>query len=154
MSFIAGVLMLLSLPASAVDKDAPYQQCFVDAAQKQGVPHEVLMAIAKQESNFNPNAINRSNKDGSSDYGIMQINSWWLPELKKQGVGVKDLMNPCINIHIGAWIFAQGVAKHGWTWKGIGAYNARSDHFRYRYAQNVIRHWKTMAENNHPRTGG
>ena len=125
-----------------------YQNCFEDAAKHQGIPKDVLMAIAAQESSFNPRAVNRSNKNGTVDYGMMQINSWWLPKLRKFGIQSKeDLFDACTNIHVGAWIFAQGVAQHGWNWRGIGAYNASKDHLRLKYAEKILRHWRRIADN-------
>uniref|UniRef100_A0A8C4K6K2 lysozyme n=1 Tax=Dromaius novaehollandiae TaxID=8790 RepID=A0A8C4K6K2_DRONO len=43
------------------------------------------VCAAKYESNFNTAAINR-NRDGSSDYGILQINSrWWCNDGRTSG---------------------------------------------------------------------
>lgn len=147
-AFRAIAVLALALAAdSALARGAePYQQCFEEAAQHQGLPTSVLLAIASQESSFNPRAVNRSNKNGTADYGMMQINSRWLPTLRKFGIESKeDLFDACTNIHIGAWIFAQGVAKHGWNWRGIGAYNAGKDHLRLRYAEKILQRWKRLS---------
>jgi len=48
--------------------------CFDEAACRYNISADILYAIAKVESNFNPGAVNW-NKNGSYDYGIMQINS-------------------------------------------------------------------------------
>ena len=49
---------------------------FVEAGKKYGIDPQLLWAIAKTESQLNPNALNQNNKNGSYDIGIMQINSW------------------------------------------------------------------------------
>jgi soluble lytic murein transglycosylase-like protein len=42
---------------------------------------DILRAITKVESNFNPRALNK-NQNGTYDIGIMQINSSWIPVLE------------------------------------------------------------------------
>lgn len=92
---------------------------------------ELLKTIAQQESGLVATAINHNkNKSGkiiSTDYGIMQINSSHIPELKKLGV-IKDkdelLKNPCLNIHTGAWILARHFQRCGVNWECLGSYNA------------------------------
>jgi len=85
----------------------------------------MLYAVAKVESNFNPNAIN-VNKNGSTDIGIMQINTIHLPVLKtKFGVTRNDLFDPNTNIHIGAWVLSNCLNKHGLNYKAINCYNGR-----------------------------
>lgn len=96
--------------------------CWEKAADRYGVSPEVLVAIAITESNLDARAV-RIN-EGSHDVGIMQINSYWFPILAEQGIDESDLFNPCTNIHVGAWIYAQEVQRYGNTWVAIGAYHA------------------------------
>ncbi|CAN7642701.1 lytic transglycosylase domain-containing protein [Acidovorax sp. LjRoot129] len=112
--------------------------CFEDAAKRYQVPVELLKAISTVESNGNPNAVNR-NKGGSYDYGHMQVNDWWLPKLAAYGITKENISDPCINTNVGAWILAQSIASHGFTWKAIGAYNATTDYKRLVYARKVER---------------
>ena len=144
MRLCLSALLLLLLPFAANAAKIPYQSCFIQAAQRQNLPVEALIAIAEQESSFNPRAVNQ-NKDGSADYGVMQINSWWLPKLKSYGIQEEHLFDACTNIHVGAWIFAQGIIAHGWTWRGIGAYNATKDPLRLQYAEKIIRRWGKLS---------
>lgn len=39
---------------------------------------DTMVCIAKKESNLKPQAINTANKNGTKDYGIMQINTVWI----------------------------------------------------------------------------
>jgi soluble lytic murein transglycosylase-like protein len=112
--------------------------CWEDAAARYGVNPSVLYAIAKTESGLNPLATNR-NKNGSYDIGLMQINSSWLPVLRKYGVLEQQLFDPCTSIHVGAWILAQNMQKLGNSWEAVGAYNARTPELRAKYAQKVER---------------
>ena len=117
---ISGVLLPVALLVSAGTVNAT---CWKDASRTYGIPEDVLMAIAKTESNFNPDAKN-VNKNGSVDIGLMQINSDWLPELNKYDISRKDLeSDACLNLKVGAWILSNNVKRLGWNWDAIGAYN-------------------------------
>jgi hypothetical protein len=96
--------------------------CWDSASRAYGIPVDVLQAIAQTESSFNANARNR-NGNGSSDAGLMQINSSWLPALKRYGITAQSLKDPCTNLKVGAWILANNAKKFGWNWTAIGAYN-------------------------------
>lgn len=112
--------------------------CFAEAAARYRVPTQLLMAISEVESGGNPMAINR-NTDGSYDIGHMQINSRWLPKLKRYGITERNLFDACTNTHVGAWILAQNIAQLGYSWDAIGAYNARSKEKRIVYARKVAK---------------
>jgi soluble lytic murein transglycosylase-like protein len=127
-----GYMLALSLAAM------PVRACWQEAGQRYGVHPDLLYAIAKTESNFNPAAVNR-NKNGSHDIGIMQINSRWLPVLRRYGIDEQALLDPCTNIHVGAWVLAQNMRKLGNSWEAVGAYNARNPQRRKEYASKVYK---------------
>lgn len=110
--------------------------CFTEAAERYGVAPQLLWGIAKVESGFNPKAVNR-NKNGSYDYGLMQINSIWKktlgPELWE------NLSNPCTSVMTGAWILRQCMDKYGNSWKAVGCYNSQTPVHRDRYATKVYK---------------
>lgn len=113
----AGVLALLvSATASGF--------CYEEAGQKYGINPLLLEAIAMQESGGKPGAVSPRNKDGTRDYSLMQINSWWLDKLAAYGVSKDDLFNPCQSVHAGAWVLAQAIQLMGNNWEAVGAYNA------------------------------
>lgn len=112
---LAAVAAILApLPAAA--------HCWDEASREYGIPAQVLRAVAKTESGMNPKASNR-NANGSTDIGIMQINSSWLKTLEAHGITESDLWHPCTNIKVGAWVLANNAKKLGWNWNAIGAYN-------------------------------
>lgn len=119
--------------------------CWYEAAQKYNLPPDLLYAIAHVESGNRANAIGR-NTNGSYDIGVMQINSMHLPMLReKYGIREDDLIkNPCLNVHIGAMILRQSIDKYGWNWRGLGAYNAASDHKRAAYAGRVLQKYRSL----------
>jgi len=74
----------------------PYIGCFEKAALKYHIPLPLLLAVARGESNFDPEA--ESNK---GCLGIMQIQ--WPGTARDLGITNKsDLLDPCINIDSGA----------------------------------------------------
>ena len=111
--------------------------CWEQAARRHQVNPHLLVAIAEVESGLRPGAIGR-NTNGSIDIGMMQINSLWLPELQRHGIALRDLLDPCVSVHVGAWVLAQKMRMHGNTWTAVGAYNAGSAVLRERYARKVI----------------
>jgi soluble lytic murein transglycosylase-like protein len=125
--------ILLILFISPVSGNAA---CFDEAAARYQVPVYLLKAISRVESSGNPHAINR-NTNGSYDIGHMQINSSWLPVLKRYGINERSLFDACINTHVGAWILAQNIQRLGYNWDAIGAYNARSSSKRLVYAKKI-----------------
>lgn len=116
----------------------PSFACWEEAATKYGVNAHLLYAIAKTESSLNPLAINR-NKNGSYDIGLMQINSIWLPTLRKHGLSERELYDSCTSIQVGAWILAQNIRRLGNSWDAVGAYNSGNPTYRLRYAMKVYK---------------
>lgn len=118
--------------------------CWDKAGKTYGVDPWLLMAVAKVESGFNPNAINK-NKNSTTDLGMMQINSFWLPTLSKYGISSKDLLNPCTSVFVGSWIMAQNIKRFGYNQDGIGAYNSPGNiNIRRRYAQAVYKAYNKL----------
>lgn len=105
--------------------------CFNEAGARYRVDPQLLRAIAQVESGMNPTATgyNRDKKGQvtSRDYGLMQINSTHIKELRALGVlhSESDLLNdPCLNVQTGAWILARHLQVCGLTWQCLGSYNA------------------------------
>lgn len=123
--------------------------CWSQAARQHAIEPELLRAIADVESGQKPDAINL-NKDGTRDIGLMQINSSHLPRLKSQGITEQRLLaEPCLSVEVGASILSGFIARYGYNWTAVGAYNAgNSPHrqaARLRYAHKVWRRYRVMA---------
>ncbi len=132
----ACLAILLSQGIREADAAEDIGGCIESAAQMYSVSPALLWGIAKVESGFNPRAVN-TNKNGSYDFGVMQINS---SHARSLGLaGWLALGDPCYNVHVGAWVLAGCVARHGNTWEAVGCYNARSAPKRRAYAWRVYR---------------
>lgn len=139
---LLALVMLAGLGAASAATAAspqPYLACFTYVGHYYHINPQLLLAIAEQESNFNPRAVNR-NTNGSMDLGLMQINSSWLPSLARLHVSAVELLTkPCLNIAVGAAILHDNVSRMGMTWGAVGAYNAASPSKRARYARQIAR---------------
>ena len=122
----------------------PVEACWQEAGSRYQIDPALLYAIARTESSLRPAAVNR-NPDGSLDVGLMQINSRWLPALARYGIGNRELLEPCTNIHVGAWILAQNFQRFGSSWNAVGAYNAHTPALKRAYAWKVYRNLQAMA---------
>lgn len=115
-------LFAVSQPCFSETTNSTLDQCFSKASNTYKIDKSILVAIASVESNLNPRAINQ-NTNGSYDYGIMQINDQWFPKLASYGIGRHNIYEPCVNIHVGAYILATNFASNGINWQSIAMYN-------------------------------
>ncbi|GFE60141.1 lytic transglycosylase domain-containing protein [Geobacter sp. AOG2] len=124
-----------------------YPFCFEEAGEMYGINPLVLRSIARVESNFDPDAINKNN-NGTFDIGLMQINTIWKPVLGEQRW--KNLGDACYNTKTGAWILATCIAKYGYNWKAIGCYNSQTPEKSEAYARKVFGHLKQLEHHKEP----
>jgi soluble lytic murein transglycosylase-like protein len=124
--------------------------CWSRAGQLHAIEPELLQAIADVESGQRPDAINH-NRNGTRDIGLMQINSIHLPRLHAQGITEQRLLDePCLSVEVGASMLAEFIARHGYNWTAVGAYNAgNSPHrqaARLRYARKVWQRYQVLTQ--------
>lgn len=121
--------------------------CFEEAATRYALPPALLWAVAKVESNFNPAAVNW-NDNGSLDFGVMQINSSWRERIGEERW--RALGDPCFNIQMGAYVMADCLRRYGYTYEGIGCYNAVSYDRRIHYARRVVEAMQELPSTGRP----
>lgn len=114
--------------------------CIPYIADQYKIPEQIIQAVIQVESGGR-NVISK-NRDGSKDYGVMQINGWWLKILKHHEIQQKDLMNVCTNIAVGSWILRYEY-QHFKNWQdALASYNGgRSGYnksFAKKYAEKVL----------------
>lgn len=110
---------------------------FEEASATYGVPLKLLKAVAKAESDFNPNAVSKA---GAS--GVMQL----MPATAR-GLGVKNIFDPRENIFGGARYLRERLDEFGGSVElALAAYNAGSNNVRkyggippFQETQNYVR---------------
>lgn len=104
----------------------PTQQCWFDAAQRNGVDVVLLYAVPQVESAFRSNAIHVNGAGLGYDLGMMQINSVHFPMLARHGITPESLLDPCVSVQVGAWILGNNIRRMGYGWQAIASYNTGS----------------------------
>ena len=125
------LLIILSARAEAF--------CFEEAGKVHNISSELLKSIARVESDFNSKAVN-TNRNGSTDLGLMQINSVWVDAMSLNRDEL--ISNPCYNVMTGANILRQCIDRHGYTWEAVGCYNAKSKGKRVGYSWKIFHELK------------
>lgn len=149
--------LLFCVPAQASDPP----DLFDEACARFGVPKDLVLAIAKTESDLEPWVVNVAGKDFraksreqalgiihaakarglSHDIGIMQINDWWLRHL---GIAPETALEPRNNALLGVWILAKEIRRHGFSWRAVGAYHSPTPWRQQQYALRVSRHYQKL----------
>ncbi len=117
---VAAITMIAASPASA---DVCTGNVFTEAAALYQLDPDLLRAITWVESHGQPGAVGPRLADGHRAWGAAQINDVHLPELVSYGVTQRDLLDPCINLRLSAWVLANCIRAKGPTWAAVGCYN-------------------------------
>lgn len=106
---------LLHIESDGRTLDSELQKTMLAMCEKYKVPFALVLAVAEQESHFDPDAVSRTN-----DYGMMQINQINFEWLQKKGINPLDHKG---NIEAGVLMLSQALEKHGETELALMAYN-------------------------------
>lgn len=127
--------------SARVPASIPYADLINSAAARTGVPGELLAAVAKQESGFNPHAVSPAGAQG-----LMQL----MPGTAR-GLGVANSFDPAQAIDGGARLLRSLLDKFGSTELALAAYNAGPGAVSryggippYRETQNYVRNIMAM----------
>lgn len=88
-------------------------------ANQYGVPPSIALGVASHESGFNPNATNTGNSNGTTDWGVMQLNDTVVKTL-----GIQNPLDPNQNINAGVSLLASYYNKYGDWNTALAAYAA------------------------------
>lgn len=149
--FLLGVA--LALPAVANDlvfqpeafRVGPADiSCVIDAARRQKVPANVLLALASMEGGKNGQRVGNSNE--SYDIGHFQLNSihwkkdglfWRHPEIREADVAWRG----CYNAEVAAWVLRKHIEDEkasGDYWTRVANYHSKTKFFNSRYRSKLI----------------
>lgn len=144
---------LVDLPELPPKYDVPLDDDLVlhiiDIADINNIDPELILAIIKQESNFDASAMG----DNGNSYGLMQVQKRYHEE-RMQRLYCTDLLNPYENIIVGADIISQKLRSgKGLEW-ALMAYNGGNPYANNmlqdgkisEYAQNVIQYYNEYKE--------
>lgn len=109
-----------AIPLDTVLQDYTYSMCkFFDIPDA----YDLMLTLMWKETKFDETAINTANDNGTTDYGLLQINSS-NRQMLSDNIGVTDLMNAEQNICSGVYIVSTLINYYdGNTDKAIMAYN-------------------------------
>lgn len=98
--------------------DFPYAHCFRRAATAYELPETLLVAVARGESDFDPQARSKANA-----YGLMQI--LWPATAKHLGLHqLSEVLDPCTNVDAGARYLKELQQRYrGNLYRTLAAYN-------------------------------
>ena len=99
-----------------------YEPLYAESGARWKVAPEKLHALALTESRENPTALH-VNSDGSTDYGMMQINS---TNLARLGLTAATAMDPAHSVEAAAQLLAEIEGRNAalLPWDQFSAYNA------------------------------
>ena len=121
----------------------PYLACMLLAARVYALPPRVLPSIQAVEGGRA--GLVHANTDGSDDYGVMQINSRWVPALARVAHLAQDdtrrrlIDQPCFNIAAAGLILRTYLNEaHGDLLRAVGYYHSHTPAHGASYRLRVI----------------
>jgi soluble lytic murein transglycosylase-like protein len=115
-------------------------ECVVQAAAKQNVPANVLLAIASIESGKNGQVV--SNTNGTSDISHFQINTaTYKAELAPHGVTLHDLQwRGCYNAEMAAYLLSKRLNERGAQdfWTKAANYHSKTQKYNAIYREKLV----------------
>lgn len=121
----------------------PQQQemvvCSIGAGLAYGVPVNMMLAVAEQESGKPGQWVRNTN--GTYDVGVMQFNTTYLRELQRYGITPQAVSQPgCYPYQLAAWR-VRGHLKNdqGDIWSRAANYHSRTPQYNARYRHQLMR---------------
>lgn len=120
-------------------------ECINQAATTYHVPATLILAVLAVENGANGSA--SPNRNGTFDFGPMQINSIWLSQIRLYGYTQHQLQyDPCVNVKVGTWILSQQIATDASSlWRGVGSYHSHSARLNRDYQIKVFEVYRLLA---------
>lgn len=119
-------------------------ECINHAAITYNVPATLIISVLAIEGGEVGMA--SPNKNGTYDYGPMQINTIWLERIRPYGYTREKIQfDPCANVMVGAWILSMNIADSSDLWHGVGGYHSYTPHLNHAYGYKVSDFYKKLA---------
>lgn len=121
---ICAILLLTFLPQSILRIVYPrkYEDLIFRYAKQYSVPEEIVFAVIKTESNFDPDAVSSAGAVGLMQ--IMPSTFLWLTEMKGESLSPSMLTDPETNIRYGVFFLHYLYEYYGDYQTAFAAYNA------------------------------
>jgi soluble lytic murein transglycosylase-like protein len=107
---------------SALVQSGEIAESILVNADKFDIPPSLAFALCWGESRFNPQAVNRANRNHTVDRGLFQLNSESFPKLQEA-----DFFNPGLNAYYGMAHLRWCLDTGGSEVTGLAMYNAGSN---------------------------
>ena len=118
-------------------------ECINRAAITYRVPAKIIVSIIETEGGSIGSA--NKNHNGTVDYGVMQINSIWLPKIEHYGYTQQEIQyDPCANVAVAAWILNQNISKANNGLEGIGEYHSHTKPLLCKYENKFITNYQNL----------
>lgn len=139
------------IPSALLIHGVPVE-CINQAAVTYFVPAKIIISVLDVEGG--EPGIARPNRNGTFDYGPMQINTIWLPQIAPYGYTREQVQyDPCINVMVGAWILSRKIAssmeedgKGGDYWRGVAGYHSFTPGLNAHYQSKVLTNYRLLSE--------
>jgi len=141
---LVGYVERFSRPAEPFPVALSIGHALIRASRQSGLPLYLLVAVAQEESSFNPGAVNK----GSQDYGLFQIHyPFWQKFFRRRegqdyrGVRRKDLMEVDVNARMAADILSYDLRLSGGdVVEMLGRYSGRTGVAHETYVRHILRY--------------
>lgn len=125
-------------------------ECINQAAVTYFVPAKVIISVLAVEGGEPGMA--SPNKNGTFDYGPMQINTIWLPTIAPYGYTKDQIQyDPCVNVMVGTWILSNKIASIASNsgkdyWRGVAGYHSETPNLNAKYQAKVLTNYQLLSE--------
>ena len=109
-------------------------------------PTQLYLAVLRTEGGRPGQA--RRNGNGTWDYGPAQINSSWIPRLRRRGLPASATTlrhNTCFNLYVSGWILRRELDAAPDLWTGLLRYHSRTPVYQHRYLQRILDNWAALS---------
>jgi len=114
-------------------------ECSIQAANHYHIPPLIMLTVAEQEGG-KPGQKTR-NRNGTYDYGVMQINTVSLEDLRPYGINENHVLaQGCYPYYLAAWRISGHIANDpGDLWQRAANYHSRTPYYNRLYREKLLR---------------